>query len=104
MEELPEEDAGDSKEERAFSSAWAPPAATAAVAALTRRAGRAVWINSLHIRDVFVSNLFEAVQDGVLLLRVIDAVYPGVVDWRKVNLYVPAPPTPVSGAAAGAHS
>lgn len=45
-----------------------------------------MWINSLNIEDVYVNNLFEDLRDGVVLLRVIDKVETGVVDWSKVNL------------------
>jgi len=62
LDELPEENEGDSREERAFR----------------------MWINSLGI-DAHVSNLFDDARDGLLLLQVMDSVKPGVVDWSKVN-------------------
>jgi len=43
-----------------------------------------LWINSLGI-DPFVNNLFEDLRDGLVLLRVMDKISPGIVDWNKVN-------------------
>jgi len=43
-----------------------------------------LWMNSLGI-DPVVNNLFEDLRDGLVLLRVMDKVSPGIVDWRKVN-------------------
>jgi len=62
LEQEPEENEGDSREERAFRA----------------------WINSLGL-DAYVNNLFDDVADGSLLLQVMDHVKPGVVEWSKVN-------------------
>jgi len=62
LSELPDENEGDSREERAFRA----------------------WINSLGL-EATVSNLFDDVADGMLLLQVMDQVKPGVVEWSKVN-------------------
>lgn len=43
-----------------------------------------LWINSLGI-EPFVNNLFEDLRNGLVLLRVMDKVNPGCVDWSKVN-------------------
>jgi len=43
-----------------------------------------LWINSLGI-EPFVNNLFEDLRDGLVILRVMDKVSPGIVDWSKVN-------------------
>jgi plastin-1 len=43
-----------------------------------------LWINSLGI-DPFVHNLFEDLKNGLVLLKVIDAIEPGRVDWKRVN-------------------
>lgn len=45
-----------------------------------------MWMNSLNIDDTYVNNLFEDVRDGVVLLRVMDKVQPGIVSWSKVNI------------------
>ena len=45
-----------------------------------------MWINSLGIDDVYVNNLYEDVRSGVILLKVIDKINPGVVNWKKVDL------------------
>ena len=71
LAELPDDDGGDSREERAFR----------------------MWINSLNIEAdqtsgleaAHVSNLFDDVRDGVMLLQTMEHVRKGVVDWSKVN-------------------
>jgi len=47
-----------------------------------------LWINSLGI-DPFVNNLFEDLRDGIIILKVMDVVQPGIVDWSKVNTKAP---------------
>lgn len=42
------------------------------------------WINSLNLEDVFITNLYEEARDGLVLLKVIDKIQPGTVDWKKV--------------------
>jgi len=42
-----------------------------------------LWLNSMGFP---VRNLFEDMKDGLLLLRVLDFVEPGVVKWEKVNM------------------
>jgi len=42
------------------------------------------WINSLGIGN-YVTDLYEDVRDGLLILKVLDKVAPGSVDWNKVN-------------------
>ena len=44
-----------------------------------------MWVNSLRIQDVHVNNLFEDIKDGIVLLKVLDRVEPGCVDWKKVE-------------------
>jgi len=58
-----DDDSGDSREERAFR----------------------MWINTLGLGDTYINNLFEDCKDGLTLLRVIDKIEPGTVDWKKVN-------------------
>jgi len=60
---LMDDDFGDSREERAFR----------------------MWINSLNIDGVYVNNLYEDCQDGLLLLKVMDKIKPGLVDWKGVE-------------------
>jgi len=48
----------------------------------------ALWMNSLGC-DPFVNNLFDDLQDGLVLLQTLDKVHPGLVDWKKVNLKTP---------------
>eukprot|EP00698_Gefionella_okellyi_P018453 TRINITY_DN5524_c0_g1_i1.p1 TRINITY_DN5524_c0_g1~~TRINITY_DN5524_c0_g1_i1.p1 ORF type:complete len:557 (+),score=123.56 TRINITY_DN5524_c0_g1_i1:71-1672(+) len=43
-----------------------------------------VWINSLGVQPE-VNNLFEDVKDGLVLLKMLDAISPGIVAWDKVN-------------------
>jgi plastin-1 len=45
-----------------------------------------MWVNSLKIPNVNVNNLFEDIKDGIVLLKVLDRVEPGCVDWKKVEL------------------
>lgn len=49
-----------------------------------------LWINCLGI-EPFITNLFEDLRDGLVLLRVMDKVSPGIVDWSRVNQKVPVP-------------
>lgn len=44
-----------------------------------------MWMNSLGLDDVYINNLYEDVRSGVLLLKVIDKIKPGVVNWKKVD-------------------
>ena len=62
LAELPDDDGGDSREERAFR----------------------MWINSLNIEQ-YVNNLFDDVRDGMVILQTMDKVNAGVVDWSRVN-------------------
>merc|ERR1711871_775876 len=59
-----DEDVGDSREERVFR----------------------MWINSLNIDGVYVNNLFSDVKDGIIILKVMDRVQPGCVNWKRVNI------------------
>jgi len=56
-----EDDVGDSREERAFR----------------------MWMNTLGIPDFYVNSLWEDCKDGLVLLKVIDHIEPGIVDWKK---------------------
>lgn len=60
---LDDDNSNDSKEERQFR----------------------MWINSLQIEDCFVVDLYDDVRDGVILLKVMDKIKPGVVNWKIVN-------------------
>lgn len=44
-----------------------------------------LWMNSLNIPDVYFNNLYEDCKDGNLLLKVIDKVSPGSVNWKQVD-------------------
>jgi plastin-1 len=44
-----------------------------------------LWINSLGVQTELVNNLFNDLRDGLVILRVMDVVSPGVVQWAKVN-------------------
>lgn len=43
------------------------------------------WVNSLNLPQVYVHNLFQDVRDGVILLKTLDHIEPGIVNWRKAN-------------------
>lgn len=47
------------------------------------------WINSLHLDDMHIENVFDDLNNGLNLLKAIDAVEPGTVKWKKVNKKVP---------------
>jgi plastin-1 len=47
-----------------------------------------LWINSLGIEPL-VNNLFEDLRDGLIILRVMDKIVPGSVDWKRVNTKEP---------------
>jgi len=52
------------------------------------REARFLWINSLGI-DPFINNLFDDLRDGLALLRIMDKINPGTVDWKRVNQQAP---------------
>ena len=44
------------------------------------------WINSLKLEDVKkVNNLYEECKNGLLLLKIIDKIKPGTVNWKIVE-------------------
>ena len=43
-----------------------------------------LWMNSYGV-DPFVSNLYDGIQDGLVLLQMLDKIEPGCVDWKIVN-------------------
>ena len=61
---LDDDNSNDSKEERQFR----------------------MWINSLQIEDCFVVDLYDDVRDGLILLRVMDKIQPGSVNWKNIKL------------------
>lgn len=63
MAGMMDDDVGDSREERAFR----------------------MWINTLGIEDVYINNLFDDCKDGLVLLKVMDKISPGLVHWKKVE-------------------
>jgi hypothetical protein len=42
-----------------------------------------MWINSRKFSDLQITNLFSDMEDGVSLLRLIDHVEPGAIDWKR---------------------
>jgi len=44
-----------------------------------------LWVNSLDIQDVFFNDLYEDVKSGWALLQVIDAIFPGSVEFKRAN-------------------
>ena len=57
------DDFGDSREERVFR----------------------MWINSLNMEGVFISDLFADLGDGLCLLKLLESLQPGIVNWKKVS-------------------
>jgi len=43
------------------------------------------WMNSLGIENLHINNLYEEAKDGLLLLKVMDRVQPGIVNWATVE-------------------
>ena len=43
------------------------------------------WMNSLGIDSLHINNLYEEAKDGMLLLKVMDRVQPGIVNWQTVE-------------------
>ena len=44
-----------------------------------------IWINSLGIDGVDVTDLYDDVKSGILLCKVADKIQPGSIDWKKVR-------------------
>jgi plastin-1 len=44
-----------------------------------------MWMNSLGIDDVYVNNLYDDSESGILLLKVFDRISPGTVNWNLVD-------------------
>lgn len=44
-----------------------------------------MWMNSIGIPDVNVNNLYEEARDGLILLKVMDRIEPGSVNWKRVE-------------------
>ena len=44
-----------------------------------------MWINSLSIENLFINNLYEDVKDGLVILKVIDKIEPGTINWKRVE-------------------
>ena len=42
-------------------------------------------MNSLGIDNLHINNLYEEAKDGMLLLKVMDRVQPGIVNWQTVE-------------------
>ena len=46
-----------------------------------------IWMNSLKLEGVKrINNLYEESRSGILLLKVIDKIKPGTVQWKKVEI------------------
>lgn len=44
-----------------------------------------MWMNSLGIEGLHINNLYEEAKDGLLMLKVIERVSPGIVNWAKIE-------------------
>lgn len=42
-----------------------------------------MWCNSLGIDGVYCNNLYDGVKDGIVLLKILDKIEPGSVEWKK---------------------
>jgi plastin-1 len=45
-----------------------------------------LWMNSLNINDLYITDLYDDVSDGLALLRIIDKLKPETVNWKKVEM------------------
>jgi len=45
-----------------------------------------MWINSMNIDGLYCNNLYEDSKSGVMLLKLIDKVKPGNIEWKHVDL------------------
>ncbi len=45
-----------------------------------------MWINSQNIDGIRVENFYDDLKDGVVLLKVLDRIEPGIVKWKKVEM------------------
>lgn len=44
-----------------------------------------LWVNSLNIDGLRLTNLFQDIKKGVVLLKILDRVQQGSIDWSKVE-------------------
>jgi len=42
------------------------------------------WMNSLGV-DPYVHSFYDDLRDGLVLIQLFDKIFPGLVDWKKVN-------------------
>lgn len=42
-----------------------------------------MWVNSLGVDGVYLNNLYDGIKDGIVLLKVLDKIEPGAVEWKK---------------------
>lgn len=40
-----------------------------------------MWLNSLSIENIYVDNLYESLKDGIVLLKTLEKIEPGCVNW-----------------------
>lgn len=43
------------------------------------------WINSLNLEDIYVNNLYDDFSTGIVPLKVIDYLQPGIINWKTVD-------------------
>jgi plastin-1 len=42
-----------------------------------------MWCNSLGVEGVYLNNLYDGIKDGIVLLKILDKIEPGSVNWSK---------------------
>lgn len=42
-----------------------------------------MWCNSLGVDNVYLNNLYDDIKDGIILLKILDKIEPGSVNWAK---------------------
>lgn len=43
------------------------------------------WINSLNLEDLYINDLYDDVATGIVILKVLDKLSPGSVNWKTVD-------------------
>jgi hypothetical protein len=43
------------------------------------------WINSLNLEDIYINDLIQDVKTGTIVLKVMDKLKPGIVDFKTVE-------------------
>lgn len=45
-----------------------------------------IWINSLDLENVYINNLIEECNDGVIIAKVMHKIDDKVIEWKKIDM------------------